>query len=332
MRLVVLASAAIVALSPTAARAQESPEEQARQAFLRGVAAMQQSRYATAIAELEFSYGLLPRCSTQFNLAVAFEQTRRYADSLDVFQRYQADCADTMPAQNVTYLADAMRRLRPRVGTLSLRVTPAAEVASVSLDRHPRPRWTDDLAVDPGAHTVEVRARDGQVVRREFQAAEGSRAVLEVSLGVGEGEAARAVPLNTVNPYEEDTSEGARPPPSPLRIEAPVAHASVFVDGRDQGEVPVEARFASGRHLVEVRADGYRPARFAMTLRDGAATRLAPRLERDGEASSATPFYGRWWFWTLVGAAVVGGAVALTWQLSQPADAPVYTFQAVTAP
>jgi hypothetical protein len=69
-----------------------------------------------------------------------------------------------------------------------------------------------------------------------------------------------------------------------------------------------------------------------MTLRDGAATRLAPRLERDGEASSATPFYGRWWFWTLVGAAVVGGAVALTWQLSQPADAPVYTFQAVTAP
>lgn len=331
MRLVVLATAAMVALSPYAARAQESPEEQARQAFLRGVAAMQQSRYATAIAELEFSYGLLPRCSTQFNLAVAFEQTRRYADSLDVFQRYQTDCADTMPAQNVTYLADAMRRLRPRVGTLALRVTPADAVAAVSLDHHPRERWTSDLALDPGTHTVEVRSRDGQVVRREFQAAEGSRAVIEISLGAEASEPPRPARLNAANPYDEEPAEGPRAS-SQLRIEAPVAHASVFVDGHDQGEVPVAARIASGRHVVEVRADGYRPARFAMTLRDGVATRLAPRLERDGEAASATPFYGRWWFWTIVGAAVVGGAVALTWQLSQPTDAPVYTFQAVTSP
>jgi PEGA domain len=312
------------------ASAQESPEEQARQAFQRGVAAMQAGRYTTAIAELEFSYGLLPRCSTQFNLAVAFEQTRRYADSLDVFTRYESDCASTMPPQNVTYIADAGRRLRAHLGLITLRITPASAVSAVLVDGRPRPRWSGELALDPGTHSLEVRSGEGQVVRREFQAAEGTRDVVEVSLGEPPQEPVRPLAL-APDPYGADVSAPVVSSSGGVRIEAPVAHASVSVDGRDRGEGPIETRLNSGRHLVEVRADGYLPARVALTVRDGALTRLTPRLEREG-ASEASPFYTRWWFWTLVGAAAVGGAVAITWELTRTVDTPVYTFQAVTSP
>lgn len=318
----------VLLLSAPAALAQESPEEQARQAFQRGVAAMQSGRYPTAIAELEFSYGLLPRCSTQFNLAVAYEQTRRYADSLDLFARYQSDCASTMPPQNVTYIADATRRLRTHLGVTSLRVTPASLVSSVSIDGRARPNWTADLALDPGTHVLEVRSNDGQVVRREMQVSEGSRDVVEVSLGTPAREPVRAIAL-APDPYGPEVTPTVSNTGS-VRIEVPVAHAAVSVDGRDRGETPVEARLGAGRHIVEVRADGYVPSRVAVTLRDGALTRLTPRLER--EETAATPIYNRWWFWTILGAVAVGGAVALTWELTRTVDNPVYTFQAVTSP
>ncbi len=319
----------VLLFSARAALAQESPEEQARQAFQRGVAAMQSGRYPTAIAELEFSYGLLPRCSTQFNLAVAYEQTRRYADSLDLFARYQSDCASTMPPQNVTYIADATRRLRTHLGIVTLRVTPASAVSSVSIDGRARPNWTADLALDPGTHVLEVRSNDGQAVRREVQVGEGARDVIEVSLGVPAREPVRSVPL-APDPYGPEVTPTASNTGA-VRIEVPVAHAAVTVDGRDRGETPVEARLGAGRHIVEVRADGYVPSRVAVTLRDGALTRLTPRLERE-ETAATTPIYNRWWFWTIIGAVAVGGAVALTWELTRTVDNPVYTFQAVTSP
>ncbi len=324
-----LRAAFVLLLSSRAALAQESPEEQARQAFLRGVAAMQSGRYPAAIAELEFSYGLLPRCSTQFNLAVAYEQTRRYADSFDVFARYQTDCASTMPPQNVTYIADASRRLRTHLGLITLRVTPASAVSSVTLDGRARPSWRAELALDPGTHIIEVRSSDGQVVRRDVQASEGSREDVEVSLGASAREPVRPLTL-APDPYGPEATTATAAPGS-VRIETPVAHAAISVDGRDRGETPVEAHLGSGRHVVEVRADGYVPSRMAVTVRDGALTRLTPRLEREASATS-TPVYARWWFWTIIGAAAVGGAVALTWELTRTVDNPVYTFQAVTSP
>ncbi len=335
MRLRAVVTFAIATLSTGAALAQESSEDLARQAFQRGVAAMQQGRYPTAIAELEFSYGVLPRCSTQFNLAVAYEQTRRYADSLDTFARYQSDCATTMPSQNVTYVADATRRLRSRLGIITLRVTPAGAVASVTLDGRARSHWSGELSLDPGTHSLEVRSSDGQIVRRDFQVSEGARDVIEVSLG--SGGSVRPMAL-APDPYGPEAATATATPATPatsagaVRIEAPVAHATVIVDGRDQGEGPVEARMTSGRHVVEVRADGYAASRVALSVRDGVLTRLTPRLEREQADASSSPFYTRWWFWTLIGAAAVGGAVALTWELTRTVDNPVYTFQAVSSP
>ena len=53
---------------------------------------------------------------------------------------------------------------------------------------------------------------------------------------------------------------------------------------------------------------------------------------REQEARGDGAFYTRWWFWTLVGGAVVAGGAALVYTLTRPADDVVYTFQAVRAP
>ncbi len=85
-----------------------------------------------------------------------------------------------------------------------------------------------------------------------------------------------------------------------------------------------------GSHTLELRADGHRSARVGLGVRDGAVTRITPRMERDDERPSAsTPVYARWWFWAIVGVALAGGAAALAVELSRPTDEVVYTFQAL---
>jgi hypothetical protein len=86
------------------------------------------------------------------------------------------------------------------------------------------------------------------------------------------------------------------------------------------------------RYQVEVQADGFRPARLSLMVRDGAVTRVSPRLERSDGTRSDGAFYTRWWFWTLVGGAVVAGGAALVYTLTRPSDDVVYTFQAVQSP
>jgi len=309
-----------------AAGAQQSPEEQARGAFQRGVAAMQRRQFADAIAEFELSYGLVPRCSTQFNLAVALEEMRRYADSLSTLARYQGDCAATMPAPNGAYVLDALPRLHARVGTLTLRLQPASQVASVTVDNRLRSDWNGDLALDPGPHSVVIRGHDGQLLRRDVMVSEGSRDAISLSLSGGTSPA----PLAS-EPYAPPPAAGSTRAEA-LRIDSPIAHARVVIDGQELGEAPVTPSLTAGRHQVELQADGFRPTRLALMVRDGAVTRVSPRLEREDGARAEGAFYTRWWFWTLVGGAVVAGGAALVYTLTQPSDDVVYTFQAVRSP
>jgi hypothetical protein len=315
------------------ANAQHTSEEQARAAFQRGVAAMQRRQFAEAITEFELSYGMVPRCSTQFNLAVALEETRRYADSLTTLARYQSECAANMPAANAAYVLEALPRLAARVGTLTLRLQPPSAVATVSVDNRLRSDWNGDIALDPGSHTVLIRTREGQVIRREVSVTEGARETLSLSLETSTPSASPSA--IAADSYGYGSVSSASPPVHPegsLRIDSPIAHARVTVDGQELGEVPVTPTLSSGRHQVEVQAEGFRTARLALSVQDGRVTRLSPRLEREETSVHDRPFYTRWWFWTLVGGAVVAGAAAVVYVLTRPADDVVYTFQALHIP
>ena len=112
---------------------------------------------------------------------------------------------------------------------------------------------------------------------------------------------------------------------------APLAGAQVSLDGAVVGRTPLDRRvyLRPGTYTLAVVSEGYRPDRRRLELRAGDHVSLRIALERIPQASTPAPFvaapaprrrparrrpaepppiYRRWWFWTVIGVAVVGGA------------------------
>ena len=92
----------------------------------------------------------------------------------------------------------------------------------------------------------------------------------------------------------------------------------LLIDGTVVGTTPFDGDVAPGSHALEARAVGYLPQSRQVDVKAGQEIALefelklvpAPIIKEDKSLLS------RWWFWTAVGAAVVGG-VATTVALSQ---------------
>jgi tetratricopeptide (TPR) repeat protein len=86
----------------------------------------------------------------------------------------------------------------------------------------------------------------------------------------------------------------------------------VSLDGKSIGTVPLSHVVEPGVHLVKVTKAGYKPWSSSVTVAAGSKLDLPVALERMGGQGPApapsTPFYKKWWFWTIVGVAVAGGA------------------------
>jgi hypothetical protein len=169
---------------------------------------------------------------------------------------------------------------------------------------------------------------------RDVTIAAGAREVVELTASTHHRTTSATLPL-APDPYLDDVRPVASTRNGGTRIESSVDGATVWIDGHEVGLAPADPRLSSGRHTVEVRADGHQRAQWSMTVADGAVTHLAAQLEpaRGGSATErATPFYTRWWFWTILGVAAIGGAVALTWELTRSTDSVVHTFEALSRP
>jgi hypothetical protein len=318
-------------VSSREAFAQSRPEREARESFLQGVESMRQERFDDAISSFELSYSVLPRCSTQYNLLVCYERTRQFSRALRTLTQYVADCDSTLSAPNRSYVLNAAPRLNAQVARMTLHITPASTVSIVSVDQHVRADWRDEMVLDVGSHSVQIRTRDGRTVARNLEVYAGQQQTVDIALEVAPDPApARAV--LAPDPYGNAADPGANNA-SRLRVNSTVSRSLVLLDGLELGRVPLEPELPSGAHELEVRADGYQPVRMSLNVRNGSVAQLTPSLERvDTATNSNDAFYTRWWFWTLVSAAAIGGAVAITWELTRPTDTTVYTFQAITQP
>lgn len=83
----------------------------------------------------------------------------------------------------------------------------------------------------------------------------------------------------------------------------------LLIDGTIVGFTPFDGDVAPGEHTVEARAAGYLPESQHISVKAGQDTVLefglkvvpAPIIKEDKS------IFSRWWFWTAVGAVVVGG-------------------------
>jgi hypothetical protein len=118
---------------------------------------------------------------------------------------------------------------------------------------------------------------------------------------------------------------GAEPAKEPelvrIDVNSTPAGGEAYVDKDFVGLTPVTVRLKPGPYTLRVAKVGYKEAVQSLTVEERKARTLAlalnpvevpnmpltPTPAKEREAKAA-PWYEAWWFWTIVGAAVVGGA------------------------
>jgi tetratricopeptide (TPR) repeat protein len=104
-----------------------------------------------------------------------------------------------------------------------------------------------------------------------------------------------------------------------VTVRADQAEAELAVDGvpAGQGVVTRPLRLTAGTHVFEARLAGYRPAREVVDIGPGEEIEIQLALVEDqtdgagggGSGEDGESIVEAWWFWTVIGAVVVGGAV-----------------------
>jgi hypothetical protein len=146
--------------------------------------------------------------------------------------------------------------------------------------------FEDPVDVAPGvAHTLRVQKRGFAPFVETFTLTAGAEREIEADL----------VPSGGV-----------------LRIQCNVLRAQVLLDGKPIGRTPFDGDIPPGKHTLEVVSAGYLRDAQPIEVKPGAELALdvklapvpPPRVEKDDTV------LGKWWFWTAIGAAVVGGVTA----------------------
>ena len=107
-----------------------------------------------------------------------------------------------------------------------------------------------------------------------------------------------------------------------LAVLADQPGAQVFLDGEMVGKTPLPAvhGLRVGSHVLRVSKDGYADVIETVRVRFQKTAQVVVRLQTPLKTGAATkikksvahtPWYTKWWFWTIVGVAAVGTGIAL---------------------
>jgi hypothetical protein len=269
----------------------------ARALFLEGVKLVEVSSWAQALEAFERAQAISPHAVTLYNMALcrrALGQGLRALDLLD-----NALVGDTLPAATREQALALRRELADLVAHVT--VTVDAEDTNVTVDGRPLelrgdvalagtrpPLGADEGAqvgslvrvvwVDAGERTWVFSRKGYEKYVKRIQIAPGSTVDLPVSLTLL---------------------------PSLLIVDANRTAARVFVDKQFAGLAPLRLSHASGKSVVAVEKQGFDPFETTALLLPGEQTRVLATLRE-----SAVPITRKWWFYGLIGVAVVGAGVS----------------------
>lgn len=253
-----------------ASLAQRGPNP-ARDAFERGISALEAQRYVDALTAFEESYRLRPSPVALYNVAVAQRGLGRIREAISTFERYLEAPERGIDRARLASIRAELAALRAQIVTLRLTLAPST--ATVLVDARPATVGADGLTLDPGRHVIEVSSEGFRTSRREVDLRPGSTVVLDVtleSLGFGR-----------------------------LVITPSVDTALVRVDGRDWGSGAVDRVIAPGEHEIEVRAPRFDPFRRTVRVTTESVSRIDARLLAEGTATRT------WLIPTLIASGIV---------------------------
>ena len=287
-RALVIAAALMTLAVPRAARAQADVEE-ARRHFEAGVALFAEGNHEAALAELKASYALRASPVVLYNMAQTLKLLLRYEESIAAYRRYLDEGGSALPAERRRAVEVTIERLRAGTGYVVVDCAPVGSTVRIDGRTVGTTPMNGPISVAAGRRVVEATQRGRLPARREIvltgRAVE--RLCLRMPSALGSGS---------------------------LRVSASTSDALVSIDGQPIGHAPLEHRITGGSHRLEVTADGYDP--FAAEISIVADQRRSLRVELNRRT-----IFQSWWFWTLTGAVVLGGA-ATVFVLTRPEEAP----------
>ncbi|MCB9578753.1 MAG: PEGA domain-containing protein [Polyangiaceae bacterium] len=263
LALVLLLSSATLSAAPA-----DATRREARERFDRGLKLFNQRDDGGALAEFQRAYELIPHPLVLYNIGVVQAAMKHPVEAVDALDRLIASPGD-LSADRLAHARELRAEQAARIARIEIRSNvdgARIEVDGVDVGQAPLP---EPLAVASGQHVIALVASGHAPSRRTVTVAGGRRQALDFQL----------VPL--------DGKLGM------LEVDTPVLDADVVVDGVVVGKTPLAGplSLAPGRHVVDVRRKGYRPARQVLTVADGGKARIAPNLEPD--ASLLTSEGGR---------------------------------------
>ena len=274
--------------------------ERARRLFTEGQTALEEGRFTDAVQAFRASLAMADRPGTMFNLGLALRGLDQCREALDAFDQVVGLSQDDALVQQARTLREDASRC---VGHVNLTVAGRATEVLVDGEAVRLLDGVHDLSLNPGRHTFEAR-REGHVpARASMDLARGARDAITLDAGAWPLAARIVVDTGRADASVRLNGESVRL--SPTGIEA--------MPGRQR----VEVTFADGdvqRREVDVPAGG----RVVLAFTPGSS-----------EASSGG-VHTRWWFWTGIGAVVVGTVVGIAIASGGASQQPVGRWATVT--
>jgi hypothetical protein len=175
-------SASFPALAAPDTPAPDSPVEEARQHFQKGVQLFKEWAYDAALAEFRRAYQIAPSYRVLYNIAQVYYELHNYVDALKAFRQYLSDGGTEIQNERRVQVEAEIRKLEGRVGYIE--VTSNVEGAQLSVDEVPvgtLPLRTPIL-VNPGVRRVSATKTGYGMTARNVTIAGGDRAQVQLSL------------------------------------------------------------------------------------------------------------------------------------------------------
>ncbi len=255
----------------------------ARELKQTGDGKMQEGDYKSALEAYEKATAVEAHPSLLYNRARALQALERFSDALDQFEQFKSTAPPELLAR-VPQLDEMIARVKEQVAVVSFELPPSVEFRVYVRDKEIFNVVDRTFRFDAGEASLRVEAKGYATFSRSYLLVGGKRQTLKPK----------------VEPLD---SRGI------LKVRSSVASAQVSVDKKSQGMVPVELALSPGAHSVVVEHPKYRTTKTQVVVVSQKTKILDIDLERKPRV------YQKWWFWTGVGAVIVGGtalAVALS--------------------
>ncbi len=289
---------------PSRALAQADDRAAARAEFEQGSAAFAANSYESALQHFQEAYRLAPHPNVRLNIANCYDQLDRPIEALFHYELFLSESERPAAAQR-REVDTAVRRLRTRVGSIALQVTPDGALITIDGSEQRRAPVAEPVRVVAGSHRIEVRLDGYQTETQTVEVAGGASARVALRLRRPEAVVAVAPPQEPVRtdatqttPTTETTqatepaqTEVAQTEPEPqqlpdpeptplpstdggLRINTPTIIAgsvtiAALLVAAITGPLALVANDTFERNVVDSRDLGLSPEDRAAAVRDG---------------------------------------------------------------